>query len=101
MVNFDPCMFEQSYLVSGAGQRFSSRRWAFLSPLQMALVLNIPRKMRFTLLGVFKYLLSFPVWKEKPKQTKPKTEVEKVARTVKLMRKRNADLRVLVKVGSL
>lgn len=53
VVDFDPCMFEQSYLASGARQCLSSRRWAFLSPLQMALVLDIPRKMHFTLLGVF------------------------------------------------
>lgn len=50
-VNVDPCMFEQSYLVSGARQCFSSHWWAFLRPLQVALVLDIPRKMRFTLLG--------------------------------------------------
>lgn len=52
-VNFDPCMFKQSYLTSGARHCFSSHRWAFLGLLQMALALNIARKMPFTLLGVF------------------------------------------------
>lgn len=60
-LNSDPCLFERSSLASGAGQSFSSHRWAFLSPLQVALVLAIPRKMRFTWFGVFKCLLSFPL----------------------------------------
>lgn len=100
-VNFHPRVFEQGYLASGAGQCFSSHRWAwaFLSPLQMALVLDIPGKTCFTLLAVFEYLLSFPLKKNPTKTPKPKTEVRKVVRTVKLMRRRNADLRFLVKVG--
>ena len=87
-VNFDPCMFEQCYLTA-----LFQTQVGFPKPPANGLCAQHSQENAFHVAVFFSFL--FGAEKKKKGNTK---QVGKVARTVKLMGKRKADLRFLVNV---